>query len=122
MARVRLAEIHFGAGRADLAMAELDAIKDSRVRDPDVYAMAAELLEERGDERGALLMHRRRPGGPSGSSADRAPNPPAAQRPGAGSLLPHQGGHRFDHRLDRTSLTSVAEVDVVVVQTLIGPR
>jgi hypothetical protein len=59
-------------------MAELDAIKDSRVRDPDVYAMAAELLEERGDERGALLMHRRRPGGPSGSSADRAPNPPAA--------------------------------------------
>jgi hypothetical protein len=41
-------------------MAELDAIKDSRVRDPDVYAMAAELLEERGDERGALLMHRRR--------------------------------------------------------------
>jgi hypothetical protein len=34
MARGQLAEIHFDSGRADPAMAELDAIKDSRVRDP----------------------------------------------------------------------------------------
>ena len=54
MARVQLAEIHFDAGRADLAVAELDAIRDSRERGPDAYAMAAELLAERGDEQGAL--------------------------------------------------------------------
>ena len=54
MARVEAADIHFEAGRADLAMVELDAIKNSRGRDPDAYSLAAELLAERGDHEGAL--------------------------------------------------------------------
>lgn len=54
MARVQVAEIHFEAGRTDLAMAALDAIKDSGERDPDAYALAGELLDDRGDERSAL--------------------------------------------------------------------
>lgn len=54
MARVQAAEIHFEAGRTDLALAELDAIKDSRERDPEAYVLAGELLDARGDEQGAL--------------------------------------------------------------------
>jgi hypothetical protein len=54
MARVQVAEIHFEAGRTDLAMAELEAIKDSRERDPAAYASAGELLEDLGDDEGAL--------------------------------------------------------------------
>jgi hypothetical protein len=54
MARLQAAEIHFEAGRTDLAMAALDAIKDSRERDPEACALAGELLDDRGDEQGAL--------------------------------------------------------------------
>lgn len=54
LARLQAAEIHFETGRRDLAMAALDAVKDSRERDPEAYALAGELLDDRGDEQGAL--------------------------------------------------------------------
>ena len=54
LARLQAAEIHFDAGRSDLAMAALRALEDSRERDPEAYAFAGEMLDERGDEQGAL--------------------------------------------------------------------
>jgi tetratricopeptide (TPR) repeat protein len=53
-ARVVLAEVLFDEGRADEAYAQLGQLKASRPASPGPYELAAELLEERGEARGAL--------------------------------------------------------------------
>ena len=55
LARVEIANIHYGAGRDDLATAQLAALRAARVRDPEPYAMAGELSADRGDEPTALV-------------------------------------------------------------------
>jgi len=55
LARVEIAAIHFDAGRNGLASAQLDALRADRVRDPEPYAMAAELFADRGEQSTALL-------------------------------------------------------------------
>lgn len=54
LARVEIAELHFGAGRADLAEAELGKVMRSRLGDAMPYASAAELLATRGDDAAAV--------------------------------------------------------------------
>jgi hypothetical protein len=54
LARVEIAGLHFAAGRADLAVAELAKIVSSRLGDAVPYASAAELLAERGDDEAAV--------------------------------------------------------------------
>jgi tetratricopeptide (TPR) repeat protein len=53
-ARVVLAEVLLDVGRTDDAYDQLGALKASRPSSPGPYQLAGELLEERGDARGAL--------------------------------------------------------------------
>lgn len=53
LARVEMASIHYAAGRADLADAELSEITKARLGDATPYLSAGELLAERGEDEAA---------------------------------------------------------------------